>query len=234
MDHGRAGRWGVPNERYPMLPGRYGELCFRYIQGNCVLGFFDVDRYCCSRSDRGQAHRLLAGGQPGATTRTGSPTPQLYGGYISPDSQLNKPNGMKFLVTQWNTASNDPYHVVAFDDTLAAQGKIAVPEPLPTPVPEPEPLPQPEPPDLVVPPRPTPEPPEPPPPLPTDPQELYELLLTRAVGLRVHRDRHPRGGHADHARGHRADLRQGAHLAPARRQAAPPDERRRPAGPRAQ
>ena len=57
--------WGVPNERSPILPGTYGELCFRYIQGNCVLSFFDVDRYCLQRAHRGQAHRLLARRQPG-------------------------------------------------------------------------------------------------------------------------------------------------------------------------
>jgi hypothetical protein len=48
-----------------------------------------------------------------------------------------------------------------------------VPEPTPEPVPPPEPTPKPP-----APPTPTPEPePEPLPPLPTDPQELYNLLI---------------------------------------------------------
>jgi hypothetical protein len=40
--------WGVPNEGSPILPGRYGELCFRYLQGQCVLSFFDIDRSASS------------------------------------------------------------------------------------------------------------------------------------------------------------------------------------------
>ena len=45
-------------------------------------------------------------------------TPQLYGGYISPDSVLGVPNGMKFFVSQWITSTNDPYKVMLFQDTL--------------------------------------------------------------------------------------------------------------------
>jgi len=48
----------------------------------------------------------------------GSSTPQLYGGYISPDSQLNVVNGMKFIVSQWVTATNDPYKAMLFTGTL--------------------------------------------------------------------------------------------------------------------
>jgi hypothetical protein len=46
-------------------------------------------------------------------------TPQLYGGYISPQSVVDNPNGMKFFVSQWNTSTNDPYRVMLFQGTLA-------------------------------------------------------------------------------------------------------------------
>jgi len=167
MDH-VSWDWGVPNERSPVLPGQYGELCFRYLQGHCVLSFFDVANYrqtaltvphptdnwvTASRVDYAHGHD----------------TPQLYGGYIAPGSRLNEPDGLRLWVSQWNTASNDPYHVLAFCDTLTAQGELTEPEPLP----EPEPEPTPKPPTLK------PEPPLPAPPegAPMTPQELYELLL---------------------------------------------------------
>lgn len=66
---------------------------------------------------------------------------------------------MQFLVSQWNTQTNDPYHVVLFEDTLHAVGPLTVPVPEPKPTP---PIPVPVPP-------PTEE--------PVTPQELYEVLL---------------------------------------------------------
>jgi len=149
--------WGIANENTPVLQGRFGELCFRVVQGNCVLSFFDAGEYrqtalCVEKptDDWTKANRVdYAHGQH---------FPQLYGGYIAPDSRLDVPNGMKFVISQWNTANNDPYHSVRFDDTLKAAGPVkdVVLEPKPP---------------VVVPPKP-----------PTDvekmtPQELYELLL---------------------------------------------------------
>ena len=37
--------WGAANEHSPVRPGRFGEICFRYIQGHCVLSFFDAGEY---------------------------------------------------------------------------------------------------------------------------------------------------------------------------------------------
>lgn len=151
--------WDNPNEHAPILPGRYGELSFRFIQGNAVLSFFDVDRYCCSAitvpnvtDDWGHSNRV--------DYATGQQFPQLYGGYICPDSRLNEPDGMKFIVSQWGTQANDPYHVIAFADTLRAAGPLVVelPEPVPEPAPEPPPKPEPEGGSMT-------------------PQELYEMLL---------------------------------------------------------
>lgn len=160
--------WSVPAERFPhgdwtphgiALPGRFGELCFRHIQGNSVLSFFDSGEY-----------RQTALTVPNPTDRWmdanrcdyahGGSFPQLYGGYITPASRLNEPDGMQFLVSQWNTqdGSNNPYHVVLFSDTLQAQAPLTVPAPEPLPPTEPVPVPPKDGDDVT-------------------PQELYELLL---------------------------------------------------------
>lgn len=140
--------WGKANENSPVLQGRYGELSFRYIQGNCVLSFFDAENYRCSALTALRPTDYW----PGANRvdyATGGEFPQLYGGYLSPDSRLNESNGMKFSVSQWNTRTNNPYHVMAFADTLAAQGPLVTPAPPPPPTAHP--LPPPTPPPTVTP-----------------------------------------------------------------------------------
>jgi hypothetical protein len=161
MDH-VSWAWGVPNESTPILPGRYGELCFRYMQGNCVLSFFDVDNYSTSAITVVNPTDAWPSGNR-VDYASGQDFSQLYGGYIAPASELNKPNGMRFAVSQWNTATNDPYWVVRFDDTLQAMGPLVAPTPKPVPTPKPTPIP----PVTVV-------------TVPGEqmtPQELYELLL---------------------------------------------------------
>ena len=157
--------WGNPNERTPILGGRFGELSFRFIQGNAVLSYFDAERYCMT---------ALCAPEPEGMQRAnkvdyafGMDTPQLYGGYISPSSKLDVPDGMRLIVSQWNTANNDPYHCLKFSATLPAAGPIVE-----TPV-------QPEPP-VVEPPvteEPRPKPPTTEEGTTMTPQELYELLL---------------------------------------------------------
>ena len=114
--------WGIANEATPILEGRFGELSFRYLQGNCVLSYFDAGNY------RQQARTVQA---PEDNWRNGANVvdyafgwqiPQLYGGYISPLSRLNEGNGMHFWVSQWNTLTNDPYRVMLVQDTLWARG----------------------------------------------------------------------------------------------------------------
>ena len=159
---GRQWNWGTPNERTPILLGAYGELCFRYIQGNCVLSFFDVNEY------KQTALTVVKPTDDWSTANQvdyafGKDFSQLYGGYIAPASKLNEPNGMKFAVSQWNTSNNDPYWVVQFQDTLQAVGPLVEAPPKPIP-------PKPIPPTGELPVT-TPSTP------PTTPQELYELLL---------------------------------------------------------
>jgi hypothetical protein len=161
--------WSCPADRFPYgewephglaLPGRYGELCFRYVQGNSILAFFDAGAY--RQTALTVVHPTDNWRQANACHYAdGGSFPQLYGGYITPASTLNDVNGMEFLVSQWDTSDNWPYHVVLFEDTLAAKGPLVEPEP--TPEPEPEPLPE--------------EPPPPPTGEQMTPQELYELLM---------------------------------------------------------
>jgi hypothetical protein len=144
--------WNVPNERTPVLMGKYGELSFRQIQGNSVLSFFDVEHYCCTALT--VPHPTYNWTRANHVNYAhGHEFPQLYGGYITDDSRLSEANGMKFTVSQWNTQTNDPYHVIAFADTLDAQGPIVE-----TPI-EPEEQPPVDPTE------------------PSDPQGTYELLL---------------------------------------------------------
>jgi len=162
----RGWGWNTPNESSPVLAGRYGELCFRQVQGQSVLSFFDAGAYrqtaltvAHPTDDWARANRC--------DYAHGGDFPQLYGGYITPGSRLNDVDGMEFLVSQWNTKGNDPYHVVLFRDTLLAKGPLVAAPPV-------EPA---APPVLVAP-----EPPAAPPPQPLEdgqmtPQELYELLL---------------------------------------------------------
>ena len=154
---GAMWEWGAPNEEFPILDGRYGELSFRFIQGQSVLSFFDVDNYSCAALCQQKPTDAWWRANRVDYAR-GPEVFQLYGGYICPDSKLNEPNGMKFTVSQWNTGSNDPYHVIAFADTLRAVGPLVDTKPEP----EPEPKPRPE---------------KPPTEGDMGPQELYELLL---------------------------------------------------------
>lgn len=123
--NGRDWNWGNANENTPVLQGAYGELSFRVIGGKTVLSFFDAGAY---------KQTALVVNAPNADLNAGArvdyafggSTPQLYGGYISPDSVLGVPNGMRFLVSQWITAGNDPYKVMLFQDSLYP--RFAAPE----------------------------------------------------------------------------------------------------------
>ena len=126
--------------RSPILPGRYGELCFRYIQGNCVLSFFDAERYSCSAITVVQPTDNWSTGNR-VDYAFGQHFPQLYGGYFLESDKLNESNGLHFLVSQWNTSNNDPYWVVQFNDTLHAMGPLTEPRPKWKPTPKPIPKP---------------------------------------------------------------------------------------------
>lgn len=118
-------RWGNANEQSPILRGAYGELCFRNVQGNCVLSYFDAGA--------GKTHARTIeipehNWQDGANLLDYAfawQVPNLYGGYISPMSRLNEPNGMQFFVSQWSgPPHNEPYRVMLVRGTLPARGPL--------------------------------------------------------------------------------------------------------------
>lgn len=120
--------WGIPNETTPILEGKFGELCFRYIQGNCVLSYFDNGAgKQTARTVREPRDDWRDGAANVLDYAFAGQIPQLYGGYISPLSQLNVPNGMHFFVSQWNTETNDPYRVLLVEGTLQAKGPLEGP-----------------------------------------------------------------------------------------------------------
>jgi hypothetical protein len=100
--------WVPLNNGDPVLDGKFGELCLRNIGGYAALSYFDAAGY--KMSARIQSNpTALWDSTPELTYTTGQLTPQCYGGYITPDST---PDSMGFLVSQWNTATNDPYKVM--------------------------------------------------------------------------------------------------------------------------
>lgn len=120
------GDWLPCNGGKPIRLGRHGELCLRNVQGSAVLSFFDEGNY--RQTALTVAHPEDNWGDANSTDYAwGHQTPQLYGGYIAPMSKLNEPDGMKFLVSQWGTAHNNPYHVLAFSGTLQAKGEVKPP-----------------------------------------------------------------------------------------------------------
>lgn len=112
--------WGIPNEGTPMLRGRFGELCFRHLNGNCVLSYLEGGRMT-ARTVAIPEHNW----QDGANVIdyvNGFQIRNLYGGYISPLSRLNVNGGIKFFVSQWIDTSN--YRVYLVEGTLFARGPL--------------------------------------------------------------------------------------------------------------
>lgn len=127
--------WGVANERVPFIAGKFGELCLRNVQGQFVLSYFDSGNYRMAVRVAVNVEKLAFQTEQIYATGTmwGRETPtqiaQLYGGYISPLSELNYNGGMKFIVSQWNTidGSNWPYRCIVMSETVESDGPIAPP-----------------------------------------------------------------------------------------------------------
>jgi hypothetical protein len=117
--------WGIANENTPVMAGSFGEICFRYIDQKTVLSYFDAGRYKMTALVVDYPWSNLYSGNF-IDYASGSTTPQLYGGYISPQSKLDDKNGMKFVVSQWITSTNDPYKAMVFEGTLTASHFIAM------------------------------------------------------------------------------------------------------------
>ncbi len=124
----RAWAWGNPPTL--VLPGAFGELCLRRVEGlhgvQWVLVGFDAGNY---RIDaRILAHptanlvetpvtTLLAGCGWDDEDHDAGRVAQLYGGYVVPGSRLDD---LHLVVSQWNTGTNWPYRAMQFRASLAA------------------------------------------------------------------------------------------------------------------
>ncbi|MEE6177872.1 DUF4185 domain-containing protein [Mycobacterium sp. 050134] len=117
--------WGIRNEDTPILEGEFGELSFRHLQGNCVLSFFDRAGYKQQvRTVQNPEDDWRFGANVVDYVR-GEQIPNPYGGYISPLSRLNEPDGMHFFVSQWDGQHDWPYRVYLVKDALHARGRLA-------------------------------------------------------------------------------------------------------------
>lgn len=118
-------RWEWGNPATVTLTGAHGELCLRKVPGpdgqeHWLFAMFDAGRYRIDvlKLDAPNANLYEA---PRITALTGTGwddedhstglVAQLYGGYIVPGSTLSD---LHLVVSQWNTATNWPYHAMQF------------------------------------------------------------------------------------------------------------------------
>lgn len=113
--------WAWGGLASPVLPGAFGELCLRRVQGRWLLVAFDAGHYRIDvralpdgpTTDLHRAPRatLLHGCAWGAQDHTRGRVAQLYGGYVVPGSSLDC---LDLVVSQWNTGAGWPYRVMQF------------------------------------------------------------------------------------------------------------------------
>jgi len=111
--------WGWDREPSEILPGwKFGEICFRWIEGNAVLSGFDAGDYSAfvkvgANTDanwvEAKTYRPVTGMPRGVDTVS-----QLYGCYVHPDSRLDVANGVTMIVSTWNTATGNPYRAMQY------------------------------------------------------------------------------------------------------------------------
>lgn len=114
------GAWSWGDAATIVLPGRFGELGLRRVEGRWVLCAFDDGNY---RMDVRTFHAPTADlhTAPCLTVLQGcgwededhaaGRVAQLYGGYILPGSTFAD---LHLVVSQWNTATNWPYQAMQF------------------------------------------------------------------------------------------------------------------------
>lgn len=125
---GKKWTWGTPNPSVITPAGeKWGEVTLRKLDGGWVIGGFLTSGYQIAYRvvDSPIANMHVA---PLTKLVSGSSWPfddpekgrvaQLYGGYVLPGSKLGVENGVKLAVSQWNTATGNPYHVMLFTGTL--------------------------------------------------------------------------------------------------------------------
>ncbi|AMT69017.1 DUF4185 domain-containing protein [Mycobacteroides immunogenum] len=105
--------WGQNGQEAVSLSGRqsYGEISLREVQGRPVLSGFNVDTGNVEvRVGGGEPNKIFAG--PPTTVINSGQLPQPYGGYILPNSTLDR---LLIMGSQWDTTTNDTYHSSIFE-----------------------------------------------------------------------------------------------------------------------
>lgn len=115
---GSGWAWGRPPT--VVLPGAFGELSLRRVQDRWLLVAFDQAHYRIDvrvlRSPVDDLHvapsaTVLRGVDWEHEDHAAGLVAQLYGGYVVPGSTLAD---LHLVVSQWNTATNWPYHAMQF------------------------------------------------------------------------------------------------------------------------
>nr|WP_318276372.1 DUF4185 domain-containing protein [Mycobacterium eburneum] len=127
---GATGRWRWGDDPVPITPDgeTWGELTLRRLAGGgWVLGGFLASRYALgyrvldspTTEVRDAPIQLpIVGTGWDSEDHARGRVAQLYGGYLLPGSELDRPGGVGVLVSQWNTAQGWPYRVMQFQATL--------------------------------------------------------------------------------------------------------------------
>ncbi|NDZ96926.1 DUF4185 domain-containing protein [Streptomyces sp. SID6673] len=132
----RDGAWAWGNPPTVITPDGevWRETTFRRLGNGRDVGWV-LGGFCMS--DRGLSYRVLDGPTDNVGRRVKT-TPiaeiadwsaedhpsgrvaQAYGGYVMPGSALDTPGGIDLAVSQWNTRTHWPYHVMQFATTLSS------------------------------------------------------------------------------------------------------------------
>ena len=103
--------WGWNVAPTPLSGDLFGELSLRLIENMAVLSGFNATSGSVEVRVADDVTQVLAPDTPVTVVATKETVPQNYGGYIVPGSTLDQ---AIILVSQWNTATNDPYNVQQF------------------------------------------------------------------------------------------------------------------------
>jgi len=101
----RDGQWAWGQAPTPVLEGQFGELSLRRVEDKWVLAWFNAGDYDITVKVFDSPTSNLYEARTFKPIM-GAMLPQLYGGYIHPDSTLAN---LHLIVSQWNTADGWPY-----------------------------------------------------------------------------------------------------------------------------
>lgn len=103
--------WGWDQAPTPLNSDLFGEVSLRLIDGKAVLTGFNATTLCVEARVADDVTQVAAPWTPVTTIATQDSVPQNYGGYIVPGSTLDQ---TVILVSQWHTATGNPYRVLQF------------------------------------------------------------------------------------------------------------------------